>query len=431
MGLATLLCIESARANFQLTLLATLNGFTDGTDIVGLSQGKDGNFYGVAAGSGLYEEDNGTVFKMTLLGAVTVLADFDPTNGPPTGPLMQATDGAFYGVRGIGVFRITTNGDLSTVTMFTPTNDSGSRAYAPNGPLAQGRDGNFYGTTEYGGFGVGSVFKLTPAGEVTTLASFTFTNGGFPTTGVVLGNDGNFYGTTSGGSQPSYGAAPATVFKIIPEGALTTLGYFDPTNDADDTPGLVLGSDGNFYGTTRCGPSHTDGTVFRVTPSGDFTILSRFTNGDFFLAGQTGLAQGPDGNLYGTTISVGGNQITKVFQMTPDGVIISVANLPAGLAPSAGPVVGNDGKLYIAYNGYIYVLVPPPALQAITKEGGNATLTSSAAIGQKYQAQCTTNLTLTNWLPVGAPITATNLTITITDSSGADTQRFYRVQLLP
>ncbi len=380
---------------------------------------------------GIYEESNGTVFAMSASGSVTVLADFDPTNGYPTGPLMEAADGSFYGVRGALVFRFTTNGDLSTVTSF-PDNGSPDRPYAPNGPLAQGTDGNFYGTSKYGGTkNDGTVFKLTPAGELTTLATFYDTNGVFPTAGLVLGNDGSFYGTTSG---QTLGGVNATIFKITPEGALTTLATLDVTNDSADTPGLVPGSDGNFYGTTSYGGIEvgaTNGTVFKVTPTGTLTILSRFTNGIGFMPGQTGLAQGPDGNLYGTTEPTYDFDYTTVFQMTPKGVITSVVILPAGLAPSAGPIVGNDGKLYIAYNGYIYVLVPPPALQAMTKEGGNTTSSWTAAIGQKYQAQYTTNSSLATWLPLGSPLTATNLTITILDSPGPDAQRFYRVQLLP
>src|SRR5579863_2371370 len=88
--LGVLLAIQNARADFQISQLGALKGFMDGTDIVGLTQGKDGRLYGVAGGSGIYEESNGTVFAMSASGSVTVLADFDPTNGYPTGPLMQA-----------------------------------------------------------------------------------------------------------------------------------------------------------------------------------------------------------------------------------------------------------------------------------------------------------------------------------------------------
>ncbi len=148
--LGVLLSIQNCPAAFQITQLGALNGFTNGTDIVGLAQGRDGGLYGVASGNGIYEESNGTLFAMSASGSVTVLADFDPTNGYPTGPLMRAAGGSFYGVRGALVFRLTTNGELSTVTSFS-NNGSNDRPYTPNGPLAQGRDGNFYGTSQYGG----------------------------------------------------------------------------------------------------------------------------------------------------------------------------------------------------------------------------------------------------------------------------------------
>ncbi len=434
--LALCLFAFCGRAEFPLTILGALNGGTDGSGVVGLTLGADGNFYGMAYINGKY--GYGTIFKMTPAGSINTLVTFDGTNGGyPQAPLIQAADGAFYGVVGSLVFHMTTNGDLRTVFLFT--NGSNSLPDGATGPLAQGVDGNFYGTTKYGGgFGVGSVFKLTPAGEVTILASFTGpyftgTNGGFPTAGVVQGNDGNFYGTTSGGLQPYYGTVTATVFKITPEGALTTLADFDPTNDTAETPGLTLGSDGNFYGTTTTGPGQGSGTAFKVTPTGDLTILTRFTNCSYpvVLEGSryTGLVQGLDGNFYGTTLSTSTTIPSTLYQMTPAGVVTTVAILPG--EPQAGPILGKDGTLYGAADDNIYRFVPPPMFQGVTTTNGNVMLTWSAAIGQNYQAEYATNLASTNWLPVEAPITATNLTITVSDSPGTDAQRFYRVQLLP
>jgi uncharacterized repeat protein (TIGR03803 family) len=298
--------------------------------------------------------------------------------------------------------------------------------------LVQGRDGNFYGTTESGlTIYSGTVFKMTPAGDITTLFTFMATNGYYPTAGLTLGNNGNFYGTTSGSEDDSRN--PTTVFKITPDGALTTLAVLDHTNDASYTPGLTLGSDGNLYGTAQCGPGLGMGTAFKVTPSGELTMLARFTNGAVPNNGEgnnfTGVVQGPDGNLYGTLYSFGTNPPSSVYQMTFAGVITTVAVLPS--PPTAGPIFGRDGCLYGASANLIYRVVPPPMLQSVSTIGGGVTLTWSAAIGQKYQPQFATNLSSTNWNGLGAPITATNLTITVSDSAVADTQRFYRVQLLP
>ncbi len=208
--LATLaLCLFGVcgRAEIPLTIIGGLNGGTEGSVVVGVTLGADGNFYGMANINGKYGV--GTIFKMTPAGSINILLNFDGTNGGgPQAPLIETADGTLYGVAGSVVFRMTTNGNLSTVVIFT--NDGAS------GPLTQGKDGNFYGTTEYGGIGGGSVFKLTPAGELTTLASFTITNGGFPTTGVVLGNDGNFYGTTSGGDASRLRRGPSHDFQDHP-----------------------------------------------------------------------------------------------------------------------------------------------------------------------------------------------------------------------
>ena len=87
----------------------------------------------------------------------------------------------------------------------------------------QGSDGNFYGTTESGGTaGEGTVFKMTPSGALTSLYSFSYTNGAIPVAGLVQATDGNFYGVTYEGGAYGFG----TLFKITSAGVLTTLYSF-------------------------------------------------------------------------------------------------------------------------------------------------------------------------------------------------------------
>ena len=126
----------------------------------------------------------------------------------------------------------------------------------PVAGLVQGTDGNFYGTTLYGGAnGDGTVFKITPNGMLTTLHSFgsQVGDGTWPDGGLVQGTDGNFYGTTLiGGSHPDFG----TVFSITPSGTLTILHSFGRQGAGEGLnpyAGLVQGTDGNFYGTTESG----------------------------------------------------------------------------------------------------------------------------------------------------------------------------------
>jgi len=171
---------------------------------------------------------------------------------------------------------------LTTLNSFDGTDGKGA-----NGPV-QGSDGNFYGTTEYGGSYLdGTVFKITPEGTLTTLYSFcsqqNCTDGEGPDAGLIQASDGNFYGTTAiGGAKTSYG----TVFRITPSGTLTVLYNFCSESGCADGAGpraaLVQASDGNFYGTTWEGGAGTNcasygcGTVFKIRPDGTLTTLYSF-----------------------------------------------------------------------------------------------------------------------------------------------------------
>jgi uncharacterized repeat protein (TIGR03803 family) len=124
--------------------------------------------------------------------------------------------------------------------------------------MVQGSDGNFYGTTSNGGnANGGTVFKVTPTGILTTLVSFSGSNGALPFARLVQGDDGNFYGTMGNSNK-------GAIFQVTPAGVLTTLATFDGANGFDPSSGLVQGSDGNFYGTTYIGGSSNQGVVFQL-----------------------------------------------------------------------------------------------------------------------------------------------------------------------
>src|SRR5208282_1721301 len=197
-----------------------------------------------------------------------------PSGANPEAGLVQGSDGDFYGTTEAGgkygsgtVFKITTNGALTSLYSFTGTND-GANPYAG---LVQGSDGIFYGTTYNGGTNnSGTVFQITTNGALTSLYSFTGGNDGAnPEAGLVQGSDGHFYGTTENGGTNSWG----NVFKISTNGALTTVyafgtvtdAYGDPLDGANPTAGLVQGSDGSFYGTTYDGGTNGRGTVFQIS----------------------------------------------------------------------------------------------------------------------------------------------------------------------
>jgi uncharacterized repeat protein (TIGR03803 family) len=222
----------------------------------------------------------------------------------------------------------------------------------PTAGLVQGSDGYFYGTTQSGGTngGFGAVFKISPNGALTTLYSFTGgSDGGLPEAGLVQGSDGNFYGTTEGGGTNGGGG---TVFKISANGALTSLYSFTGGNDgADPHAGLVQGSDGDFYGTTYGGGTNNRGTVFKISANGALTSLHSFTGGNDGASPQAGLVQGSDGWFYGTTWGGG-----AVFKISTNGALTSLYVFTGGTdgaLPWAGLVQGSDGNFYgtTAYGG--------------------------------------------------------------------------------
>ena len=386
----TLLAIGCASATGMsaqsLTTLHRFAGYSnDGASpYAGLVQATDGNFYGTTYAGGSSSNCQGgcgTVFRITPGGTLTTLHSFDWYDGAsPTGALVQGTDGNLYGTTYGGgaeprvgtVFRITTAGALTTLYSFCARANctDGQQPYAG---LVRGSDGNFYGTTLEGGSNTGcslgsgtcgTVFKITPAGALTTLYSFcsqhNCTDGGNPYAGLVQASDGNLYGTAFGRGANGYG----TVFKITPAGALTSLYSFCSQTSCNDgeypQSGLVQGSDGNFYGTTPeggGGPFHQGGTVFKITSTGVLTTIYNFCSQSGCSDGATSLAallQGPDGNLYGTTIGGGAycaqnSGCGTVFEITPGGVLTTLHSFDDtddGKAPFGALVHATDGNFY-------------------------------------------------------------------------------------
>ena len=336
-----------------------------------LVQGSDGNFYGTTADGGA--SGYGTVFKITSGGTVTTLVSFNSSNGAnPYAALVQGSDGNFYGTTANGgasgtgtVFKITPAGTLTTLYAFS-VNSSGAHPYAA---LVQGADGNFYGTTSEGGtHSRGIVFKITPSGGTPTiLVNFHGTDGDSPATTMVLGKDGNLYGTTLYGGSTATGdlySGDGTVFKIATNGTLsgttlTTLVNFNG-NNGDLPSGLIQGTDGNFYGTSSYGGSQwNNGEVFKVVTNGTLagtalTVLTSFEDVDVDgVYPEAGLAQGADGDFYGTTSLGGGNDYGTVFKITPTGTLTTLINFnnTDGSNANARMILGTDGNFYGTTSG--------------------------------------------------------------------------------
>jgi uncharacterized repeat protein (TIGR03803 family) len=290
-----------------------------------LVQGTDGNFYGTTTlgGFNLCYSGCGTVFKIAPnAGTVTTLHRFCEQ------PQLRCIDGQ-----------------------------------APFGVLLQAVNGNFYGTTEDGGSNFsGTVFNMLPGGKLNILYSFCSlakcADGSHPYAGLIQATDGNFYGTTNrGGANGPY---DGTVFRITPAGKLTTIYNFcslpNCTDGLSPFAGLIQGTDGDLYGTTQGGGTNNNGTVFKITLGGALTTLYNFCSQPNCADGcspNAGLVQATDGNFYGTTYWCGANYIYgTVFKMTPGGLLTTLhsfcsqSNCPDGANPWAGLVQATDGRLY-------------------------------------------------------------------------------------
>jgi uncharacterized repeat protein (TIGR03803 family) len=308
----------------NLTTLHSFSGFpSDGANpIAGLIQGSDGNFYGTTALGGMFYQ--GTLFRMTPAGAVTIVHSFSGLLGDgsvPLGGLVQGSAGSLYGTTALGgthakgtVFGFALG---VAVTLHSFSGSSGDGAN-PTAKLFRSSDGNFYGTTVRGGAqNRGTTFKIGALGSFTMLHSFSGSpgEGANPVAGLVQGSDGNFYGTTGLGGEHYLG----TIFKMTPAGSVTTLHSFSGASGqgADPFGGLVQASDGNFYGTTALGGAHVVGTLFKITPAGSLTTLYPFgsSSGDG-ASPLSALVQGSDGNFYGTTALGGAHHWGTVFKFS-------------------------------------------------------------------------------------------------------------------
>jgi uncharacterized repeat protein (TIGR03803 family) len=301
---------------------------------------------------------------------ITDLGYFDGLNGwEPYAPVIQATDGNFYGTTSGGpgfkpnVFQVTPAGELSEIYRFCsqPLCADGSGS----SPLILGRDGSLYGTTYGGGsragdkYGAGTVYRMTTAGDLTTLYEFCTTapcTDGQNPLGIILASDGNFYGTTGAGGKFKQG----TLFRISPTGEFKLLHTFCSQANCADGSYLffppIQGNDGNFYGTTFNGGTNNGGVIYELTPSGTYTVLYSFCSNDQCPNGQypNSITQGADGNFYGTTEYGGALQGGVIFDLTATSHQYTVLHsFPQSIYgfPQTPLTLASDGNLYGTLGG--------------------------------------------------------------------------------
>jgi len=281
----------------------------------------------------------------------------DGTVFGPTAGLIKDAAGNFYGVNWRSIFRLDVNGSVTFLHTFAD-----SEGIHPLAALIADRSGNLYGsayeggssTGPCGGLGCGTVFKLAPDGTFTMLYNFgsTTSDGTHPTGALVRDAAGNLYGTTSAGGTLGYG----TVFKVDPIGNETVLYNFTGGTDGKYPRGLAGDAAGNLYGTTEdggdpaCDPGYGCGTIFKLDVNGNFTVLHAFAGypGDGELP-EASLVWGPGGKLYGTTRNGGRHGRGTIFRMTVEGeltVLYSFTGAPNGDLPASPLLVDPSGNIY-------------------------------------------------------------------------------------
>ncbi|MFZ5547779.1 MAG: choice-of-anchor tandem repeat GloVer-containing protein [Pseudomonadota bacterium] len=311
----------------------------------------------------------------------------------PRGGVITDGRGNFYGTTSSGgtgrsgvVYQLTKADDgrwsQSTLYAFTGGADGGN---AQAGLLMDGQ-GNLYGTTYSGGStGNGVVFKLSPPKKGQTawkhqvLWSFGGdADGSQPTCTLTMDAAGNLYGTTQWGGNGVVG----TVFKLTPPAdgdkkwIKTILYHFTGNQDGGQPSGrMLIGSDGNLYGTTAGYGEFNYGNVFKLSAVGGgnwaFSVLHAFAGGSDGEVPRDGLIQGPDGRLYGATAGFF-NSFGNVFALDTDGANYQVLWEVPGLAgfehngPWQSLSMDERGNLYGATYangesdaGQVFQLTPP------------------------------------------------------------------------
>jgi len=301
----------AARAQTYTNLHSFAAG-TDGADPTPIIRDEEGNIYGATRFGGIPScnlDTCGTVFKIDSAGKETVLYRFEGGNNGsnPLAGLARDAKGNLYGTtQGNGyvggasvVFKVNPQGHQTVLFVAGET----AQGCCLDSPVAVDAHGNVYGMSPYGGkpncgvaqngLGCGTLFKIAPDGKFTVIHVFKGKDGIQPEGGVVLDAKGNIYGTAVWGGNlkcnyPGWGAGGGpgcgTIYKLEPSGKFTVLHTFTGPNDGSYPLGLIIDDAGNLYGIADSGGDvikHTNweyglGTIFKVDTSGKYSVLFAF-----------------------------------------------------------------------------------------------------------------------------------------------------------
>ena len=321
--------LDTAR---QYTVLHNFTGGPDGGQpYAGVIRDSAGNLYGTTSSGGT--ANAGVVYKLDTAGHEMVLYNFTGgTDGSePLAGVIRDSAGNLYGTTAYGgtpcpppvqgdppgcgvVYRVDTAGRETVLYSFTGGADGG----VPYAGVIRDSAGSLYGTTYAGGTANdGVVYRVDTPGQETVLCSFNGYDGASPFAGVIRDSAGNLYGTTAGGGGP-FGNGQGVVYKLEPAGNITVLYSFPGGADGGEIfAGVIRDSAGNLYGTTFFGGTADAGLVYKLDPSGNYTVLYSFTGGVNGANPYSGVIRGPKGRLFGTTYYGGTNNRGVVFELKP------------------------------------------------------------------------------------------------------------------
>ena len=280
-----------------------------------LAFSDDGTLFGTTAFGGAY--GCGTLFRVGWTGSAGTVHSFDCVKGNIPSGRIVVRDGSVIGSTGSGgstsggsIYRVSSTGEITVLYEVAQhfSNEAGmywGLRSAPNGDLigaTMGWDiGDFHGV----------VLRVDAAGVTTILHTFGGgADGSRPTSAPVVAADGTIYGTTfQGGLQDS-----GTVYKISPQGDYSVLYSFTP-DQAGPFSGLVLGHNGRLYGTTVYGGQTGNGTVFELKTNGQLRVVYEFNGVNNFGYPQGGLVETTPGTFYGTTGGGGDFQLGTIYKL--------------------------------------------------------------------------------------------------------------------
>ncbi|WP_216820621.1 choice-of-anchor tandem repeat GloVer-containing protein, partial [Cnuella takakiae] len=305
---------------------------------------------GVTTNGGV--EGKGTLFTIKIdTKAFQVARNFADWGSSPEGDLVRGTDGFLYGMTESGgtygngtLFRIATTGGITILRHFNIEEEGGH----PKGGIIQAKDGNFYGLLSSGGdYQGGSVFRLTPSGTFSVIRHFNINaDGGRPRGNLVQGTDGNFYGIHTHGGTFNGG----TIFKMTPDGQYSVLKMLSSATDGAQSEGsLVQATDGALYGMTQYGGTYGYGVIFRITTTGTYKVLKHLTPATDAAYPTGDLIQAKDGYLYGMAPKgIAYNGVIFKIKMDGTGFVLLHQMAPAteGGNPLGSLKQGSDGNFY-------------------------------------------------------------------------------------